>query len=423
MAASPIRSEGLRIASTFLSHSSHSSGEKELVREVAKQLARRGVLAWLDEQELGLSPLSEALTQAVQAQATMAIFLSEHALNSEWCKDELRWALESAEGIDHLLPVYLGDPLELVRRHPVLRTRFLHPDGDRVNLLGCWNPSDPLHPDPQLIAKKIAQTVFKRVFPPAWSEVVVIVDQRGAGPRRQPPRLPDNVARLEVPALRFQVDLEPRQRQSMVTGSDWEHAAQCMKWGLSIALGSLRGEPRKVRVVAEAQTSLAWAVGSHFDRTTSVELYAYDKQHVAITNRGQVSNRPLEGGNPCAAQPVPQDSPVSAGSHAMIALGVGPFERYSHFVKDSLAPNTPLFWIDPGNIENSEQAMNVVADLVAAASHLTREHRAQELLLYWSSANHLACLAAANLTHHVVPRVRFMERDHTRCVYEYLPMP
>lgn len=178
-----------------------------------------------------------------------------------------------------------------------------------------------------------------------------------------------------------------------------------------------------MRVVAEAQTSLAWAVGSHFDRTTSVELYAYDKQHVAITNRGQVSNRPLEGGNPGAAQPVPQDSPVSTGSHAMIALGVGPFERYSHFVKDSLAPNTPLFWIDPGNIENSEQAMKVVADLVAAASHLTREHRAQELNLYWSSANHLACLAAANLTHHVVPRARFMEWDHTRCVYEYLPMP
>ncbi|MGB3517669.1 MAG: TIR domain-containing protein, partial [Elainellaceae cyanobacterium] len=55
--------------STFLSHSSVDS---ELTAEVAKQLGRRGVLAWLDANELlEMGPLDEMLKRAVQQQATL----------------------------------------------------------------------------------------------------------------------------------------------------------------------------------------------------------------------------------------------------------------------------------------------------------------------------------------------------------------
>ncbi|NJL40157.1 MAG: TIR domain-containing protein [Leptolyngbyaceae cyanobacterium RM2_2_4] len=78
--------------STFLSH---SSTDKPLVEAMDKRTGRRGVLAWLNRNELlEMGPLDIILKQAVQRQATLTIFLSEASLASNWCKDELRWALE-----------------------------------------------------------------------------------------------------------------------------------------------------------------------------------------------------------------------------------------------------------------------------------------------------------------------------------------
>jgi len=107
--------------STFLSH---SSVDNDLAEQVAKRLGRRGVLTWLDKNELlEMGPLDQMLKQAVQQQATLTLVLSEASLKSEWCRDELRWAIEAQAGADHLLPVYLGNPLKLVRSHPLLRER------------------------------------------------------------------------------------------------------------------------------------------------------------------------------------------------------------------------------------------------------------------------------------------------------------
>ena len=104
-------------ASAFLSH---SSCDKEFVGVVAEQLVQRGILAWLDEKELALGSLSSALKQSVQKQSVLVIFLSENSVKSDWCQDEIRWAIEAQEGIDHLLPVYIGDPLTLVKKHRLL---------------------------------------------------------------------------------------------------------------------------------------------------------------------------------------------------------------------------------------------------------------------------------------------------------------
>ena len=255
--------------STFLSHSSVDS---ELTAEVAKQLGRRGVLAWLDANELlEMGPLDEMLKRAVQQQATLTIFLSEASLNSEWCNDELRWAIEAQSGTDHLLPVYLGDPLKLVRSHRLLRSRFLHADGDRVNQLGYAG-----EPHPDAIADKIATTVYQRSIHKTWSDIVIFLDQRGTGPRRGEPDLPNNVARLEAPTLTFRPSLQPRQKQELLTGADWEDMVKHMTAALSLIPGS-RSDTRKIRILGGAQTGLFWAVGQHFDRTSRVELYSYDK--------------------------------------------------------------------------------------------------------------------------------------------------
>jgi translation elongation factor EF-Ts len=124
-------------ASTFLSH---SSDDKLLVEKVAHELGRRGVIAWLDKNELQSGEsLSLALHEAVQRQATVTVFLSEAAIKSRWVEDELAAALQKHDALHEsasIIPIYLGDPVSLVSSHPLLRTRWLHPDGNRVDRLG-----------------------------------------------------------------------------------------------------------------------------------------------------------------------------------------------------------------------------------------------------------------------------------------------
>lgn len=412
---------GLSFASTFLSH---SSADAALAEAVAQRLGRRGVLAWLDKNELlEMGSLDVALREAVRQQATFTIFLSEASLASSWCKDELRWALEARESYEHLLPVYLGDPLKLVKSHDLLRNRFLHPDGDRVNQLGHVCQQNPTDSDADAIAGKIAATVYQRSIPKPWSEVVIVLDQRGNGQRRGLPELPANFENLNAPVLTFRPNLGPRQQRELIAGRDWEDVVQTMMKSLSSALRTVRGETRKIRVLGNAQTGLVWAVGRHFNRTTAAELYAYDRDGNPFTNKGQVRHTPLPEGNPDAAKPVEGSPSIKPGTDQLeIALGVGSEGRYGSAVQQA-APDLPLFWIESGFISDSEQAMKLVADIVASVERLRRDYGVRELVLFWTTANPAALLAAANLASHVIPAIKFMEWDHARAEYVHLPMP
>ena len=407
------------VVSTFLSHSSVNGA---LVEAVAQRLGRRGVLAWLDKNELKMGSLDTALKQAVQQQATLTIFLSEASLNSEWCNDELKWAIEAQAGTEHLLPVYLGDPLKLVRSHPLLREHFLHPDGDRVNQLGFAYQQNSGEPDPDAIAQKIAATAYHRSIPKAWTEVAIVLDQRGSGPRCGFPELPANIARLQAPTLTFRPSAESRQMRELLTGDDWEDMVTTLEQSLSNALGTVRGEPRKVRVLGNAQAGLVWAVGRHFDRTTGAALYGYDRDGLSVTNQGQIRHTPLPNGNPESAQPVNDTAREPKAKLPTVALGIGSQQRYGSHVQAAM-PDLPLFWIESGSIENSEQAMALVANIVASVERLQRDYATRELVLFWTTANHVALLAAANLTTHVIPKLKFMERDHAKAAYVHLSMP
>ncbi|MEN8445847.1 MAG: TIR domain-containing protein [Cyanobacteria bacterium J06555_13] len=412
--------DNISFVSTFLSH---ASTDKDLVEAVAQRLGRRGVLTWFDKSELlEMGPLDVTLKRAVQQQATLTFFLSEASSNSSWCTDELKWAIEAQEGYDHLLPVYLGEPLKLVKEHAVLRSRFLHGDGNRVNQLGYACQQNPTAPDPDAIAQKIAATAYHRSIPKTWSDVVIYLDQRGSGSRRGFPPIPDSVARLNMPTLTFRPSLELRQPRELLTGQDWEDMVQTMNQSLSLALGTIRGDIRKVRVIGNAQTSLVWAVGKLLDRTTSAELYGYDRNGVAITNKGQITHTVLPGGNPEAAVQISGQPLEKNATYKSIALGVGSQDNYGSAVQKSV-PDIPLFWLESGFINGSEQAMELVANLVASVKRLNQEYGADELVLFWTTANHVALLAAANLTTHVIPKIRFMERSHTPGEYVHLPMP
>lgn len=162
-----------------------------------------------------------------------------------------------------------------------------------------------------------------------------------------------------------------------------------------------------------------WVVGSHFDRTNDVELYGYGRGDI-VTNKGQERYSSLPGGNAASCQHV-SGSLSSTGTEVEVALGIGSRD-YVHDVLQAVQ-NSPLFWIESGHISNSEEAMKLVADIVASVQHLRQNHGVQELVLFWTTANHVALLAAANLTTHVIPKIKFMERDHANAKYVHLPMP
>jgi len=404
--------------STFLSH---SSADSELVEAVAKRLGRRGVLAWLDKNELiEMGSLNVALKQAVQQQATLTIFLSEASLKSEWCRDELKWAIEAQVGTDHLLPVYLGDPLQLVRSHDLLRTRFLHRDGDRVNQLGFACQQN--EPNPDAIAEMIAATAYRRSIPDTWSEVAIVIDQRGSGQRRGLPILPANVADSDIPTLTFRPDLGMRQMRELLTGSDWEDMAQTMSIALSTALKTIRGDTRKIRVLGNSQTGLMWLVGQHFDRTTSADLYGYGRDDIPLTNKGQVRHTSLSGGDPNAAKQINGPTLSPELYQTEVALGIGTSAKFASAVKQTV-PDLPLFWLESGLISDSQQVMSLITDMVASVERLRQDYGVQQLVLFWTTANNVALLAAANLTSHVIPQIKYMEWDHDRSEYVSLSMP
>ena len=412
-------SNNFPFVSTFLSH---ATVDKPLVEAVAQRLGRRGVLAWFDKSELQeMGSLEIALKRAVQQQSTLTLFLSEASTKSTWCNDELKWAIEAQEGYEHLLPVYLGDPLKLVKEHALLRSRFLRADGDGVDQLGYACQQDPAHIDPDAIAEKIAATAYHRLISKAWPDVVIVLDQRGYGSRRGVPEIPDNIARLNAPTLTFRPGLEPRQKTESLVGTDWEDMVKTMVASLSSALGTVRGDTRKVRVLGNAQVGLMWAIGRHFDRTSDAELYGYDRNGLAMTNKEQDRRTPLSGGDSHAAKQINGQLIKARTTYSQVALGVGP-ANYASDVQQ-VVPHLPLFWLETGSISDSSQAMELVADIVASVERFRKEYNTRELVLFWATANSVALLAAANLTTHVIPAVKFMERNHAQSEYVHLPMP
>ncbi|MDD5268116.1 MAG: toll/interleukin-1 receptor domain-containing protein [Methylococcales bacterium] len=405
----------LRYASTFLSH---STNDKDLVRAVAKHLCQRGVIVWLDEIELSHGSLDKQLKQAVHEQPVFTLFLSQAFIDSNWCKDEVQAALQR-EGLEHLFPVYLGDPLTLVKQHELLRSRFLHPDGDRVNQLGCFHdPNNPENPAPDAVAKKIAKAVYDQTIPGKWTDIAIVIDQRGSGSISGEPDLPANIATLDIPVVTFRSNIEARQQRETLTGDDWLDMSNSMAFAISEALGTLRSEPCKVRILGNSQAGLMWAIGRHFNRTTSAELFVYGRNNAVVTNRGQDRLRPLVNGKSDCAQLLTGSLPAEK-----VALFIGTADSY--FIKDAqkAAATIPFLHIVSKNEINESDVMPFVSDIVTAVGHLRNTYGINEIMLFWATANHVAVLAAANLTSHVIPNIQFMEWDHAHSQYVYLPMP
>lgn len=198
-------------ASTFLSH---SSSDQQLVHAVARELGQRGILAWLDENELhaGMS-LSDAFTEAMQRQATLAVFLSLAAVKSDWVERELKVAFETEAKLGvkgRILPIFLDDRQIVVQAHTLLRERWLDKDGRHVNIVGINPKSDDNVARAKQIADELATSIYRSMGLDKQDEVIIYLDQRGAGQRRGEPQMPPELQKLAAPVLVYRPDLGKR---------------------------------------------------------------------------------------------------------------------------------------------------------------------------------------------------------------------
>lgn len=393
----------MNYASTFLSH---SSADKPLVELVARELGRRGVVAWLDKDELDHrfgADLNQALLEAVKQQATVTAFISPDYLKSVWCYDELQAALRLAD--KDILPVFIGEPLALVQSHDILKRRWL-PDGRRVNILyEQVAPSSATPEDAVRIAERIAKALYQKLGFSRCSEAVICLDQRGKGARRSTlpeGNPPESWRNMDWPALVFRPDRGSRSFTESLHGEELTSLSQAMAWAFSEAFGNLRGETKRLYIGGEAQLALPFMLGQQFDRSNNVSLFCFNsKDGVIYTNDGQDRLRPLTGGNEnCERAWPPRIPPITDGEKIEQATLIIAKERFLNDPLDWLAahglPDRPI-WVESPWFTDSAQAMSFVSDVVALLSKLRDKHGMRSLRLFLDLPFGVTPLLAANL--------------------------
>lgn len=377
-----------RFAASFLSH---TWPDKSLVRAVSTELGKRGVLTWFDENELRVGQdLPPTLEKAILDQATFSAFLSPQALAAPWVQTELEIALaehESGSARGPVLPVYLGEPVDLVKQSALLASRWLHADGKRVTQYGI--KVDPQARDTEnaaIIASQIADAVFHALQAEHTRDVVIHLDQRGSMRHGFPKNIPASLQDRDGIGLVIRPAAGSGKSKETLTGEAWLDLASATSEALNSALGGVRwSQPKAIHMSGNAQLGLAYLIGHHFNRSSDAVLYCTDTRGTAFTNEGWDKTDMLHGGyahseaNTDADLPVIPSTPfkevVLIVSRKNVAEGVLPY-------LSATRPDTPIAWIrTPQLLETSDDVRTLVADITALGRRLNRENGCRKAYL------------------------------------------
>lgn len=399
-----------RFASTFLSH---SWKQKPVVEEVARELVRRGVIAWIDANELPVGVnLDEELRKANLAQLTLTAFISAESIASGWCRDELAPRLTGAGSADNegdaVLPVFLGNPRDLVLQSPELKSRWLRPDGNGVRRLGI--PVEDLAlANCADIARRVADAHFRRLKTATASQLVLVLDQRGRGRRVGQPSVPHSWATTSWPALVFRPDMGERSETEVLHGAAWEAVRDAMVGALSDALGSRAR--REVYVTGSAQLALAWLLGQQFDRSSGVKLVTHNlrgEQYLDIDFNDERFLLPLPRLESSAIA-WHRNAPDAATAGVSLYIGAPTFANAVHAHRAAAGDTTPLAIRETGVIKTADELIELAQWVATAAEH-------RPVLLYLDLPFHVVPLLAALLKHEI-GHVTVMEWDRGPSMY------
>lgn len=368
-------------ASSFLSH---AWPDKLLVRAVAMELGKRGVLTWFDESEVCAGQdLPRTLEKAILDQATLSVFLSSGALASPWVEDELDIALSRDEREDQgrlILPVFLGEPLDLVKQSPQLKSRWMHSDGKRVTQYGIKiDPTAEVSANAPIIAGQIADSVFHSIKASDAHKVVIYLDQRGSTRCGFPRSIPASLRGCAAAGLIVRPAAGEGAQKETIIGTGWDNLASTLVDALNRALTGVRwAEPKDIHLSGNAQLSLAYLIGHHFNRSSDAVLYCTDTRGTSFNNDGWDRTDMLRGGDPnCEANTDASLSPIPVSPFKEVVLVVGRdnvLEGARHYL-NAIHSDTPIAWIrTPQVLRSSDEVKKLIADVTALAQRLKCEN-------------------------------------------------
>lgn len=96
----------------------HSSKDKPIVERIVQRLKQAEILTFYDKHDIGVGmSLTDTIRTAIAEVGYVVVCLSPSAIESQWVRDEIAWALEQAnhlsiDGSDFVLPVRIK-PFEL----------------------------------------------------------------------------------------------------------------------------------------------------------------------------------------------------------------------------------------------------------------------------------------------------------------------
>jgi hypothetical protein len=395
----------MNILSAFLSH---KSDNKDLVREVALHLGRRGIRPWLDEQELppGVD-LRARLRTAVASQHLCVVFLSAAAIDSSWVRDELDIAIELEEAgrTESIVPVFLAGYTELVRSHPRLRRLWMDAAERRVERLGI----DGVRLNAAAIAAEIATRAYEQAGTRERPELAVLVDQRGSGAKRGLPTLPAAIEAMDGPALLFRPDMAERSAAATVAPADWDTVADTMRRALIHAIDLNPVRKQRIHWFGTCQMALAALFGSVVERSSGKELVLHDLHgRSASIDLGRF-HEPLRGGTASAP------TLVNAKEAAVVLTKTGHL-GLADARRDAADRRLPLVEVlTPDVVATGDDVLEVARSLTATVVAM-RDQGMQRLFLYNLGAAHMLA-AVVSLLMHVVEDLIILEWSKSEQTY------
>lgn len=392
-----------RFLEAFLSYSTQDA---DLVIRVADALGRYGVVPWIDRSEIKGGSLQERLQSAVGRAGRVVVFLSTHAVKSNWVSDEVAEALKLPR--ESVLPVFLGDREVLVAAQKHLRAAWQLPDG-RVDQLGVESG------DADEIAQRVAEWVLDSAGLAQAPVVGVLVDQRGQGQRTGRPDSTTAVVKAvpeDAPVLVFRPDRGGRGFSDFLGTQSFRTFGRAI--GDSLChLGELAR--REVHVQVNGQLALAALVGNRLNRTGRHQLVVHHREGTTASLDFRAVISPPKG------RQVPEaEGPPLAGT---VALSLAKVAYRAEVQADAAARGLPLVEVLQSDemIASQDEVDAVLAGWMGAL-HTLKNRGVRQVEVY-SSLPDFVLVLAFSMVPPLFEHVGYIDRLRPGMAYEPMPMP
>jgi hypothetical protein len=389
------------VLSVFLSHSSE---DKPLVEEVAACLGRRGIVAWLDKDDLvGGDGLKLSLEQGIEQTTALVLFLSAAAAESGWVTGEVQTAMLKLDR--RVLPVLMCPVAGLGERFPWLTKVGLL---DAKGGLLCVGHDATRAGGADEIAAWITHALIERIE--ARGRFGIVIDQRGRHRRVGFPNQqmwPAELIKPEAPVLVFRPDRGPRGDDELCCPELWERWRPAMAESLQRVLHRMDAPEKVVVVSLRCQLGLAWQLGRWLQRKHRVRMTVRNAQNgERLSNESWRLQTPISGGSE-AAMRLPPDLPRRV-DRVVLAVVAPDYEAAAF--RFSLQQGSHLVLLPFGYL-GVDSSRELAANLRACLVELRVRFSVTEALLVTSAPVHVMPLLASALMERDVEgvRLRFFE--------------